>query len=86
MHSENKFFIKTRRMKMIHFEGIEQCSCKKSFEWAITKPEKNGSVWGYTDKLNKNVCGIVETPNGYSTTLKCPNCGAKICVTKPKDK
>ena len=70
---------------MIHFEDIERCSCQKSFEWTITKPEKNEFVFGELDKLNKNVCGIVEIPNGYSITLKCPNCGAKIFVTKPKD-
>ena len=40
-------------MKMIHFEGIEQCACKKSFEWAITKPEKNEFIFGEEDKLIK---------------------------------
>lgn len=67
---------------MIHFEGVELCSCEKSFDWAITKPEKNEFVFGEVDKLNKNVGGMIETPNGYSITLKCPNCYKKIFVIK----
>ena len=70
---------------MIHFEGIEQCSCKKSFEWAITKPEKNEFIFGEVDKLNKNVYGFTEIPHGYSITLKCPDCDTRIFVTKSKD-
>ena len=66
---------------MIHFEGVEHCSCEKSFEWVITKPEKNRCVWGYTDKLNKNVCGMVKTTNGYSVTIRCPHCGKKTLIT-----
>ena len=67
---------------MIHFEGVELCSCEKSFEWAITKPEKNEFVSGEVDKLNKNVYGMIKIPNGYNITLKCPNCYKKIFVIK----
>ncbi len=68
--------------KMIHFEGIEHCSCEISFEWAIIKLEKNECVFGEVDKLNKNVCGMIEIPNGYGITLKCPNCCKKIFVVR----
>lgn len=70
---------------MIHFEGIELCSCEKSFEWAITKPEKNEFVSGEVDKLNKNVYGMIKIPNGYSITLKCPNCYKKIFVIQDQE-
>lgn len=70
---------------MIHFEGIELCSYEKSFDWAITKPEKNECVFREVDKLNKNVYGMIKIPNGYSITLKCPNCYKKdICYQRSR--
>ena len=70
---------------MIHFEGIELCSCEKSFDWAITKLGRNQDVWGDMDRINKNVFGIAECSDGYRITLKCPACDKKMFVFMSKE-